>query len=138
MVDVSKFKSPPKDDEPKSWLERFLAIPGARVTHPLGGTGVHFKDEHGRVENQMVILDVVQSNSSAGDLALVQYFDWMMGDRSTRALIPLAQMSDPKRWVFYANIDEMNEHYERVDGPKNRMLSEQLAKKAPNEGSKNA
>jgi hypothetical protein len=136
MVDVSKFKNASTDDKPKSPRERFLAIPGASAVHPLNGAGVHFKDENGRVENQMVILNVVPSNSPAGDLALVQYFDWMMGDRSTRALIPLAQMTDPKRWVFYADIEEMNEHYERVDGPKNRGLERQLAKKAGGEEGK--
>lgn len=89
-------------------------------THPLVGAGLHRKDADGVVQNQAQIVAVVPSGSSAtGDLALIQHFDWIMGEPSTRRLVPLAELASGDRWVLYASIEEMNDHYERVDKRQN-------------------
>lgn len=89
---------------------------GATPTaHPLVGAGLHQKNEAGAVQRQAVILAVVPSgNPSVGDLALIQHFEWLTGSASTRRLIPLTSLAD-ERWVLYADTEDMNDHYERVD-----------------------
>jgi hypothetical protein len=86
-----------------------------KAKHPLVGAGVHCKDKDGCVQNQAVILEVVPSGSSVGDLALIQYFEWLVGEPSTRRLLPLTELASSDRWVFYADAEEMNDHYQRVD-----------------------
>jgi hypothetical protein len=84
--------------------------------HPLIDASVHFKDADGCVERQAAVLAVIPSGSTAtGNLVLLQFFDWFMGEPSTRRLIPLSELESSERWVLYASVDEMNEHYERVD-----------------------
>jgi hypothetical protein len=84
--------------------------------HPLVGRGLHYKDERGCVHNQATILAIVPSNSpEAGDLALIQYFDWLMGEPSTQRLLPLTELASSERWVFYENVEQMKDHYQRVD-----------------------
>ena len=101
--------------------------------HPLIGAAVHRKDEHGRVENQAEIIDVIPSGSAeAGDLVLLQYYDWIAGQRSTRGLIRLRDMASAA-WVFYADPAEMNEHYERVDSHRNERITLDLEKRAQSE-----
>jgi hypothetical protein len=92
-----------------------------KAKHPLVGAGLHYKDEDGCVQNQAVILEVVSSGSSVGDLALIQYFEWFGGEPSTRRLLPLTELANSDRWVFYADVEEMKDHHERVDRhhPKN-------------------
>lgn len=90
--------------------------------HPLLKAGLHWKLPSGEVQRQAVILAIVPSGSSqAGDLALIQYFEWMLGGPSTRALIPLAELAT-SRWVLYASVDEMIDHYERIDEPRNEQI----------------
>lgn len=105
------------------------AFPGAVASHPLVGAGVHYKNEHGCVENQAAIVAIIPSNNSAvGDLALLQYFEWMMGDASTQRLIPLAELAASDRWVLYQSPEEMNDHYKRVDEHQNKHIRARLAK----------
>jgi hypothetical protein len=69
-----------------------------------------------------MIVDVFPSGSaSVGDLALIEYFEWLDGTPSTRQLIPLTALASARTdpgievWVLYANTEEMKDHYERVD-----------------------
>lgn len=88
--------------------------------HPLIGAGLHWRDERGYTQNQAMIVDVFPSGSpQAGDLALIQYFEWIIGERSTRRLIALAELASSDQWVLYSSVDEMNDHYERVDHHRN-------------------
>jgi hypothetical protein len=83
--------------------------------HPLLNAGVHFKDENGCVESQATIAAIISTNSTMGDLALLQYYEWFVGEASTRRLVPLSELASSDRWVLYRNLEEMNDHYERVD-----------------------
>jgi hypothetical protein len=90
-------------------------------SHALVGAGLHFKDADDCVKDQAVILAVIPSgNSTVGDLALIQYFDWMMGDPCTRRLLPLSALASTDRWVLYASVEEMKDHYERIDKYRDR------------------
>jgi hypothetical protein len=89
--------------------------------HPLVGRGLHYRDEQGCVQNQARILAIVPSNSTAGDLALIQYLEWLMGEPSTQRLLPLTELAS-ERWVFYENVEEMNDHYQRVDVHRNEHI----------------
>jgi hypothetical protein len=95
------------------------------VQHPLIGVGVHFKDEHGRVEHQAMVIDIIPTHSDVGDLVRLQYYEWLGGSPSTQALVPLREMIAP-RWVLYSTPEAMNEHYERVDASRNRKITERL------------
>jgi hypothetical protein len=83
--------------------------------HPLVGAGVHYKDENGVVQNQAAIVAVIPGGGHLGDLALLQYFEWFTGSPSTRRLVSLSELAASDRWVLYRDVDEMNDHYERVD-----------------------
>jgi hypothetical protein len=97
--------------------------------HRLVGAGVHFNDENDCVRHQAVILDIVPSNDAAvGDLALLQYFDWLMGNPTTQRLVALSEMASSEQWVFYTDYEEMNDHYERVDAPRNEFIRNALKK----------
>ena len=94
--------------------------------HPLVGAGLHYKDEHGRVLNQVSIVAVIPSNSAVGDLALIQYFEWMSGEPSTRRLIPLSELASSDRWVLYSSVAEMNDHFQRSDEGRNSAITKRL------------
>jgi hypothetical protein len=100
------------------------AAPASRKAepHPLVGRGLHYKDEHGYVQNQASIVAVFPSaNQPVGNLALIQYFDWIVGAPSTQRVISLADLATGygpeagrERWVLFQNMEEANDHYERV------------------------
>jgi hypothetical protein len=97
--------------------------------HPLVGFGLHWKNADGEVINQASIVDIVPNGDIAGgDLALIQYYDWIMGYPSTQRLIPLAELASSDQWVLYHSVNEMNEHYERVDEPRNEQIHQQREK----------
>lgn len=89
-------------------------MPSQPKRHPLIGRGLHRLDADRCVLNQAVILDVFPSNSPLGDLAIIQYFEWIVGEPSTQGIIGVDRLADPE-WVLYSSAEEMNEHYERVD-----------------------
>jgi hypothetical protein len=75
--------------------------------HPLVGRGLHYSDKHGVILNTATVLTVVPSNSSVGDLALIQY--WVDGEPAPlQRLIPLSELVS-KRWVFFTRPDEEDE-----------------------------
>ena len=96
---------------------------------PLVGAGLHRKDADGCVQNQATIIDVIH-NGESGDLALVGYFDWIMGHPTIRALISLRELAKPE-WVFYENVEDMNDHYDRVDEHRNKCIRERLESEKP-------
>lgn len=108
---------------------------GFRPGHPLAGVGLHRMDEHGRVQNQAMVLDVISSGSTElGDLALIQYYSWIWGEPTTRALIPLREIATPT-WVLYANTEDMNAHYSAVDARRNQLINDRLEReRAEQEG----
>ena len=96
--------------------------PPTETKHPLVGAGLHYKDEDGCVANQAQIVAVFPSNNpSVGDVALIQYYEWF-GSPSTRGLVSLAEPTDRERWVLYRSVNEMIDHYERVDQHQNRHI----------------
>lgn len=98
--------------------------------HPLVDAGLHWKNKDGEVINQATILDVIPSGCPAtGDMALIQYLDWAMGDPSTRRLIPLAEMASSEQWVLYSSVEDMKDHYERVDAHRNDHIRKQREQK---------
>ena len=94
--------------------------------HPLNGAGLHYLREDGYVQYQACIVGVVPSGcASVGDLALIQYFEWFMGEPSTQRLVPLADIARDDRWVIFRDVAEMNDHFERVDKHRNEHLHRQ-------------
>lgn len=90
--------------------------PAAR--HSLAGAGLHLKDDAGLIKRQATIVDVFPSgNINIGDLALIQYFDWTTGDPAIRGLVPVHELAGEK-WVLYGSVEEMRDHFERVDKPR--------------------
>jgi hypothetical protein len=82
----------------------------------LIGAGLHWKDVDGRVQRQAKVLAILESGSSTiGYLALIQYYEWLAGEPSTRRLVSLTELASSERWVFYASVEEMNDHYARID-----------------------
>jgi hypothetical protein len=112
-----------KQQQPVATTEKKPAEGGS---HPLIGAGLHYKDEHGRVLNQVSIVAVIASNSAAGDLALIQYFEWISGEPSTRRLIPLSELASSDRWVLYSSVAEMKDHFERSDEGRNTAITKRL------------
>jgi hypothetical protein len=100
--------------------------PAEGEKHPLIGAGLHYKDEHGRVLNQASIVAVIPSNSAAGDLALIQYIEWMSREPSTRRLIPLSDLASSDRWVLYSSAAEMKDHFQRSDEGRNAAITKRL------------
>ena len=85
-----------------------VAESSAVALHPLVGTGVHFKDQYGRVQDRAAIVAVIPSNNAAvGDLVLLQYFGRLRTEPPTQRLIPLAELSGSERWVLYRSVAEM-------------------------------
>ena len=94
--------------------------------HPLVGAGLHYMNADGIVSNQAQIIAVFPSNNSTvGDLALVEYYEWISGGTETRALVALSELTDRERWVLYASTDHMNDHYQRVDQHQNRFIHQE-------------
>ena len=87
---------------------RHRAPRGGIVRRCAVGTGVHFKDQYGRVQDRAAIVAVVPSNNAAvGDLVLLQYFGRLRAEPPTQRLIPLAELSGSERWVLYRSVAEM-------------------------------
>lgn len=106
--------------------------PAPKPAHPLIGAGLHWKDEDGAVQWQASVIAVFPSGHPAtGDVALIQFFEWGWGEPSTRRLIPIADLAASDRWVAYASVEAMNDHYERVDGPRNRQIQARKEAAAP-------
>ena len=94
--------------------------------HPLVGAGLHYKNADGIVSNQAQIIAVFPSNNSTvGDLALIEYYEWISSGTETRALVALSELTDRERWVLYASTDHMNDHYQRVDQHQNRFIHQE-------------
>jgi hypothetical protein len=98
-------KRPDPPPEPSFWGE----------PHPLLGAGLHYCDDEGVVKRQAAIVAVVPSHGAEGDLVWLQYFEWVSGAPSRRRLVRLAELASSERWVLYRTLEEMNDHYERVD-----------------------
>lgn len=89
---------------------------GGGRRHPLVGFGVlSFKG--GKLNEQGLILDVV--DDPAGGLAIVQFFEWMMGEPSYARLIPLAHIAfdeasglETKTWRLFTSNDERNSYHD--------------------------
>lgn len=87
----------------------------------LIGRCFHTFTEDGSVQYQGIV---------RGDLGngryLIQYFDWIMGEASTLAIVPIERMIEPEgdkrapgAWQFYENAEQMNFWYEhRYHHPK--------------------
>jgi hypothetical protein len=94
--------------------------------HPLIGRGLHYKDAHDRVSNQAKVIAVMPSGTAMGDLVLIQYYAWVAGEPSTQRLLPLTELASSDRWVFYENTEEMNDHYERIDSARHKLIVARL------------
>jgi len=70
------------------------------VRSPLVGRWFHSFDANGRVHWQGQVVAVL-----AGEMFLVERYDWLFGTRSTAVLVPLSRMAG---WAFYRTRDEMN------------------------------
>lgn len=99
--------------------------------HPLVGAAAHSLDEHGTTKYQISILAVFPSGSlEVGDLALVQFYEWMMGQETNRRLMPLKELATPE-WKLFANLEEANEYYKHVAGPRDKRIRERVAGARP-------
>jgi hypothetical protein len=91
-----------------------MTIPTKKPAHPLVGAAAHSLDEHGTTKYQIRVLEVFPSGSpEAGDLALVQFYSWIVGEATNRRLIPLKELATPG-WKFFADLEDANDYYEHV------------------------
>jgi hypothetical protein len=73
----------------------------------LIGSGVHWLNEEGRIENQCEIIRV-------SDAAVtLQYLSFLDGRPNGRRSIPLDDILTNRRWVVYDSVEEMNAAFER-------------------------
>ena len=97
--------------------------------HPLVGAAAHSLDEHGTTLYQISIVAVIPSGCGhIGDLALVQFYEWFVGEPTTRRLIPLTELATPD-WKLFANLEDANYYYENVA----RHRDERIRKRVENE-----
>lgn len=82
--------------------------------HVLVGRGVHYRNAAGVVERQGVVLGVVPSGDPVvGEVALVRWFDWVVGDPWNEELVPIAEMAkERERWTLYDSCEGMNHAWE--------------------------
>ena len=79
--------------------------------HPLGGAGLHFRDDHGAVTIHAAVLAVFPSNrDTVGDLALLQLYDLFDRTPTTRRIVPLVDLSD-HHWIVFASAEAMHDHH---------------------------
>jgi len=96
--------------------------------HPLIGAAAHSLDENRTTLWQVEILDVFPSGSpDVGDLALVQYYEWLAGYPSTRGLIPLREMAT-RSWKLFPNMESATAYYKEVASPRDARIRERVAK----------
>lgn len=87
--------------------------------HPLVGRGVHWWKD-GAISHQGCILAVVPSNSTMGDLALVEYLEWISGTPTYQCLVPLSVLASvgpdnvQPGWTLYDDLSHMNGYYDAV------------------------
>jgi hypothetical protein len=103
--------APPENSRAKALA---FARPG-EIVHALAGAGVFRLDADGAVDRQAMVVSVFPSGAApVGDLALIQYFDWIVGQPSTRDVVPLAEMAVPGRYILFSCVEEMNDYWERI------------------------
>lgn len=97
-----------------------LSEPGQ---HPLVGfafLSYSTIDDKISLEWQGTIRAVMASNSAEGDLALVDFFEWVMGDYSYSQLVPLREFAQPFRsrrfFKLFRTETERNNYYEARHG----------------------
>lgn len=96
--------------------------------HPLLGAGLHWKDDVGRIERQAEITAVFPSgHRRVGHIALIQYFSWIMGERTTRQLVPVTRLTDTQ-WVLYASVADMNDYYNTIGERRNEQIDKAIAR----------
>jgi hypothetical protein len=100
--------------------------------HVLVGHGIHWRNEDGIVERQGVIFTVVSSGApDVGDLALIQYFEWMMGAPIYEALVPLAELAaDRERWTLYPTCQHMADRWNDYEGNRTKAYWKKQEEKA--------
>jgi hypothetical protein len=97
--------------------------------HPLVGAGAHMLDEHNTTKYQALIIDVIPSGCpEVGDLALVQFYEWMIGEPTNRRLIPLRELAT-EHWKLFSSLEEANDYYTSVASPRDKMIRARLEKK---------
>lgn len=101
------------------------------MTHPLIGAAAHSVDDRGHTVYQVRILDVFPSGSSeTGDLALVQFYSWIMGEPTNRALIPLKELAT-RQWKLFADMEDANDYYENVASKRDAVIDQREEKGKP-------
>jgi hypothetical protein len=97
--------------------------------HPLVGAGAHMLDEHRTTKFQVTIVAVVPSGCpEVGDLALVQFYDWIIGEPTNRRLIPLRELAT-EQWKLFASMQEANDYYANVASHRDDAIRAKLEKK---------
>jgi hypothetical protein len=108
--------------------------PPIKAARPLVGRAFHSYGPDGDTRWQGVVED------DLGDgYFLLQLFEWLMGGTSQQIVVHISDMahrasdgfSIKSRFAFYKTLEDMNDHYERVDRHQNdhiRRAKEQRAK----------
>jgi hypothetical protein len=68
----------------------------------LVGRCFHTFDDKGVLRYQGIV-----RGDLGGGRYLIQYFDWIMGEPSTMAIIDIEEMMSPRAWQFYEDADHM-------------------------------
>jgi hypothetical protein len=79
-------------------------------------------DEHRTTQYQVRIVDVIPSGCpEVGDLALVQFYEWMVGGATNRRLIPLRELAT-ERWILFADMEDANDYYTNVASVRDKSI----------------
>lgn len=119
------FRKSPYDGFAMAMEQRDAALAKAG-RHPLIGAAAHMLDEHRTTKYQIQVVDVISSGADdTGDLALVQFYDWIAGSPTNRRLIPLKELATEK-WILFINIEEANDYYNNVASHRDKAIRSRL------------
>ena len=82
-------------------------------SYSLQGRYFIIYDVNGKVQYQGIVHCIIPCQQ--GDLVLVQYFEWLLGEPDTMELVPLAKMirsEGAPRYVFFEDAAHMRHHIE--------------------------
>jgi hypothetical protein len=102
----------------------------AKLKTGLRGRCFILKNDDGTTKYQGIVHCIV--SSAQGDLVLVQYFEALMGEPNTMALVPLADMVEhqqSKGYVFFEDDEHMRFYMEHYQGPRDKRIWEKQWKR---------
>jgi hypothetical protein len=128
---------PASQQRPSTWGDGVTATKPIedRRSHPLVGCCFMVRSPERRTLFEGVIRAIIPSGrADTGDLALVQYFEALLGTPNTLALISLAEMTTPhgtkheREYVLFEDNQQLREYCEAYQRPTEEHLDRKDAR----------